>query len=243
MRLLTTITDIRKQRQLGKQLNDDNFEARVLEIQINELTELLNPALTYDLFNFLDNGFSNHTGTYTRLADRQFKAIAQDLTTWVGYSLRINNVEFGIIKTAVLNGVDTDITLTDESEILPDTISTVDYSTETKYINLLNGSDYEFEGNKIRYFGLRAFIGWKLLATFVLDGSIKHSDIGNFSIKSMNFDLPNTGDKYAAKSIYLQNSTREENKIINYLNENSSSFPLWNCKIDENIQSYSINVI
>ena len=243
MRLLITITDIRKQRQLGKQLNDDNFEARVLEIQLNELTELLNPALTYDLFDFLDNGFTNQPGTYTRTSDKVFKAVSQDLTVWIGYSLRINNTEFGIIKTAVLNGADTDITLTDESETLPDSISTIDYSTETKYINLLNGADYELYGNTIRYFGLRAFIGWKLLATFVLDGSIKHSDVGNFSIKSMNFDIPNTGDKYAAKSIYLQNSTREENKIINYLNENSTLFPLWNCKNDENIQSYSINVI
>lgn len=243
MRLLITINDVRNYRQLGKQLNADNFEGRVREVQENELTELFNRALTYDFFNFLDNGFLAQTGSFTRDSDRVFTAVGQDLSSWVDYSVKINDSEFGIVKTAIYGGSDTVVTLTDESEILPETISLVEHSSENKYIKLLNGTTYTSCGNTVRFNGIRTFISWKMLAIFVMDGTIKHSDVGNFSIKSMNFDTPSVSDKHAAKSIYLQNSTREENRIIDFLNEESAIYPLWDSKKDENIQQGSFIVI
>lgn len=239
MILLITNSDVRNYRQLGKQLNEDNFSGRVREIQENELTELLNPALAYDFFNFLDNGYTNQAGTFTRDSDRQFTASTLDLSTWVGYSVKINDSYFGIVKTAAFGGTDTVITLTDESPVLPDSITTLAYSTETKYIDLLNGTTYESSGKTVRYNGLRPFISWNLLAIFVMDGTIKHSDVGNFKIKSVNFDAPSVGDKHAAKSIYLQNSTREENRIIDYLNEESTTYDLWDSKCEENTQRFN----
>jgi hypothetical protein len=246
MRLLTTNSDIRKFRQLGKQVNDDNFDARVLEVQTNELTELLNRALSYDFFDFLDNGFTLQAGTFTRDSDYIFTAAGADLSGLAGNSLRINdttnNTEvFVIVSTAVFGGVDTIITVT--GYILPQLISTVEFSTETKYINLLNGESYTKDNETIQYFGLRGFISWKFLAIFLSDANVKHSDTGNFAITSPNFQRPSNADKVSARSTYLQNSVRSENDIISYLNEKSSDFTLWDSKGTENIESYNIIVI
>ena len=241
MKLLTTIEDIRKYRQLGKQLNTDNFEGRVREVQENELTELLGRALSYDFFNELDNNWSTQAGTFTRDSDYQFKATGVDLSTWTDYAIKINDSVFVIVKTAVFGGVDTVITV--EGYILPTTLTTIEYKAENKYIKLLNGTSYSFNSETINFNGLRPFIAWKLLAIFVSDGTIKHSDVGNFSITSPNFVEPNSGDKKAAKSTYLQNSVREENNIIDYLNENSTDFPLWESTNNENIENFNFFVV
>lgn len=241
MKLLTTIEDIRKYRQLGKQLNTDNFEGRVREVQENELTELLGRGLSYDFFNELDNNWSSQAGTFTRDSDYQFTATGIDLSAWVDYALRINSDTFVIVKTAVFGGGDTIITV--EGCILPITLTSIEYKAENKYIKLLNGTSYSFNNETVNFNGLRPFIAWKLLAIFVSDGTIKHSDVGNFSITSPNFIEPSSGDKKAAKSTYLQNSLREENNIIDYLNENSTDFPLWESTNNENIENFNFFVV
>jgi hypothetical protein len=244
MRQLITINDVRKHRQLGKQLNDDNFEGRVLEVQTNELTDLLGRALSYDFFNFLDNGFTAQAGSYTRDSDLVFTAVGQDLSLWVDYAIKINDSYFGVVETAVFGGADTVITLTKQSDVLPNTISTVEFATDNKYIKLLNGAVYnDCNNNPVDYNGLIPFISWKLLAIFVIDGSIKHSDVGNFTIKGMNFNTAGVGDMHAAKSIYLQNSSREENKIIDYLNTEDTIYPLWESKKEQNTQNYNFFIV
>ena len=247
MKLLTTIDDIRQYRQLGKQLNTDNFEGRVREVQDNELTELLDRPLAFDFFDFLDNvtNWTTQAGTFTRNSDFQFTAASIDLSTWVDYSLRINNSDnstvFVIVKTAVFSGGNTVITV--EGYILPTTLTTIEYSTENKYIKLLNGESYTKDSETIQYNGLRPFISWKLLAIFLTDANVKHSDTGNFSITSQNFQRPSGAEMNAAKSTYLQNSTREENHIIDYLNEKSTIFLLWDSKGNENIEQFNFVVI
>ena len=247
MKLLTTIEDIRQYRQLGKQTNEINFEGRVREVQDNELTELLNRPLAFDFFDFLDNisNWTTQAGTFTRDSDFQFTATGVDLSAWVDYSLRINNSDnstvFVIVKTAVFGGADTIIIV--EGYVLPTTLTTIEYNTENKYIKLLNGESYTKDSETIQYNGLRPFISWKLLAIFVTDGTIKHSDTGNFSITSPNFQRPSSAEINASKSTYLSNSTREENHIIDYLNEKSTTFPLWDSKGNENIENFNFVVI
>jgi hypothetical protein len=242
MKLLTTIEDIRQYRQLGKQLNTDNFEGRVREVQDNELTELLGRPLAFDFFNSLDNDWTTQAGTFVRDSDKQFTATALDLSSWVGYALKINDEVFGVVKTAVFS-VNTVITLTDDSTILPTTLTTIEFKTDAKYIKLLNGESYTKDAKTIQYNGLRPFISWKLLAIFLSDGSVKHSDTGNFSITSANFQRPSAGEKNAARSTYLGNSTREENHIIDYLNEESETFTLWDSKNKQNIENYNMIII
>lgn len=240
MQILTTISDIRKYRQLGIQTNTDSFEGRIREVQENELTELLGRALSYDFFNFLDAGFTTQAGTFTRDSDTQFTAVGIDLSSWVGYSLKINSSVFVIVTAAVFS---TDTIITVEGYVLPALLTVMEFSTENKYIELLNGTPCVLNGKTINFNGLRPFISWKFLAIFISDGNVKHSDVGNFSITSENFQRISSGERSAAKSTYLQNSTREENHIIDYLNENSSDFPLWSSKRNENIENFNFIVI
>lgn len=239
MRILTTISDVRKYRQLGKQLNQDNFDGITREIQENELTELLGDALSFDFFNYLDNDWSLQAGSFVRNSDQQFTATALDLSSWAGRALRINDTTFVIVKTAVFGGPDTLITV--EGYVLPDTLTTIEYKLENNYIRLLNGDTYIVSKNPIKYNGLRPYISWKFLAIYTTGGNVKHSDTGNFTIMPEN--RPNGKDLNAARSIRLQNSLREYNRIVNYLNEKQSDFPLWESKRDENITNLEMIII
>jgi hypothetical protein len=241
MRILTTISDVRKYRQLGKQVNQDNFNGIVREVQENELTELLNEPLSYDFFNYLENNWTEQAGTFTRDSDYQFTAANLDLSGWTDYALRINDEVFVIVKTAVFGGTDTIIVV--EGYILPETLTTIEYKAENNYVKLLNGTTYTVNNNTIKYNGLRPYISWKFLTVYLSEGSVKQSDTGNFTLMPDNTRRPNAGDLNSAKSIRLQNSLREYNRITNYLNENSTIFPLWEAKGDENITNLEMIII
>jgi len=241
MKILITINDVRKYRQLGKQVNQDNFDGIAREIQENELTELLGESLSYDLFNYLDNDWIVETGTFTRNSDYQFTATALDLSSWAGYAIRVNSDTFVIVKTAVFGGTDTIVTV--EGYVLPETLTTIEYKTENNYIKLLNGANYTVNSSTIKYNGLRPYISWKFLAIYTTEGSVKQSDVGNISIMPENARRPSGNDLNSAKSIKLQNSLREYNRIVNYLNENSDIFPLWKQKGGENITNLEMIII
>jgi hypothetical protein len=243
MKILTSINDIRKYRQLGKQLNQDNFEGRIREIQENELTELLGRALSYEFFNSLETGWTNIDESFERVSDTQFKALAVDLTAsiLIGYAIRINENTFVIVKTCTFDTPDTIIEV--DGYELPALLTSIDYKAENKYIYLLNGNVYTKDSETFKFNGLRPFISWKFLAVFILDGDVKHSDTGNFSITSPNFERPSNASMNAAKSTYLENSIREENNIIDYLDEKNADFLLWKSKQKENTQNYNFIVI
>jgi hypothetical protein len=243
MILLTTINDIRKYRQLGKQLNQDNFDGRVREVQENELTELLGRALSFDFFNYLDSNWTNVDETLQFLSLYSFNINDVDLSATIltDYALKINGNTFVKVLTCTFDGTDTIIQVSGYE--LPATIETLDYKESSNYVSLLNGSLYTNSEGQLRFNGLRPFIAWKLLAIFLTDGNVKHSDVGNISIVSPNFERPSNAALNAAKSTYLQNSVREENNIIDYLNYNSVLFPLWNSKQKENIENFNFIVI
>lgn len=240
-RILLTIEDVRKYRQLSLQKNSVDFEARVLEVQRNSLTDLLGRPLAYDFFNYLDNNWVSQAGTFTRDSDYQFTAVGVDLSAWVGYALRINNSVFNIVKTPDFGGADTIIIV--EGYKLPDTLTTIEYKTDNSYIKLLNGTSYEYSGNTIKYDGIRAFMSWQLLAILTMDDNVKHADTGSMSITGLNFQKPSNSDKNAARKNYLSNSVREENNIIDYLCENDDIYPLWEDKRKNNTQSFNFVVI
>ena len=243
MTILTIINDIRQYRQLGKQINQENFDGRIREIQENELTELLGKELSFDFFNFLENGWTNIDETFERVSNTVFKITEIDLSAIIlpNYSIRINENTFAMVKTCTFDATDTIIEI--EGYILPTTLTIIDYRSENDYIKLLNGTIYSKNGNNLKFNGIRPFITWKFLAVYISDGDVKHSDTGNFSITSPNFERPSNFAMNAAKSTYLQNSVREENNIIDFLNETSTLYPLWNFKKKENIENFNFIVI
>jgi hypothetical protein len=105
----------------------------------------------------------------------------------------------------------------------------------------LNGENYDYCGNTIRFNGLRPYICWKFLALYTTEGSVKHSDTGNFTI--LPEQRPNQADLNYAKSTRLENSMREYNRISDYLTENNDDFPLWESKGTENITNLEMIII
>lgn len=232
---LISLIDIRQFRQVGKQVNTDLLNAYVREIQDNHLSELLGQALVYDLYNFLENGFTNNAGAFTRDSTTQITISDVDVSEWSGYSLKLNSDTFVLIDSAVFGGIDTVLTVLGYD--LPSTITTIAYSTENKYTKLLNGVVYTYNSKSIEYKGLRAFLCWNWINAYLIDGNLKQNDAGNFKIIGDNFASVSTAQINQARSTYSQNATREENKITMYLNENSTLYPLWESKSTQNIMN------
>lgn len=242
MRKLINIQDVRNNaKQIGKQINEDSFNAYLTRIQKRQLQELLGQALFYDFFNFLDNSFTNYSGTFTYSSETTFIIEGVDVTAWNGYSLRINENIFVIITNAVLSVSDTVLTVTGYD--VPENIESVAFSSETKYIELLNGCTYEFEGNNILFDGLRGFLSYHWIASYLIDGDLKQNDKGNFQITGDLFQGVSSGAKNMARAEYLENALDEYNKIVQYLDINSSDFTLWESKNKENLNSLTYGII
>lgn len=231
---LLTISDVRNFRQLGKQLNTDNFKSRVKEVQDNQLRELLGDDLFFDFSDYIENSWNLSAETFVRDSSTQLTASGVDLSAWAGYGLRINSNIFVCVDTAVFGGVDTIITVSGYD--LPEAVTRVEYKPENAYIRLLNG--YERNTN-----GLRGFMSWHLQNIYLYDGDVKQADVGNIQYTGEMFEKISNKQRADAGSNYLQNATREENYIIDYLNDNTTDFPLWSIAIESNINKFDFVII
>lgn len=230
MMQLINNNDVRKYRQLGKQVNSDNFIGRVREVQENQLTELLGAAFAYDFENYLGSGWTTQAGTLTRISDYVFEIATLDLSAWTDYALKINSEVFVIVESAVFDGSKTTFIVIGYE--LPSSLTTLEYRTENNYVRLLNGTAYIYNGKTCRFNGVRPFLIWNFLTQFTQDADLKQSDVGNVNITGDLFQKSGYREKQNAISSYLQNATREENRIIEYLN--TQDFELWE---DTNTQS------
>jgi len=189
MRLLINITDVRKYKQIGKQINADSFNGHVRTVQENQLTELLGKDLSYALFDYLNNNWTLSGETFERVSDTEIKAINVDLSGWNDYSIRLNKGLFLIAESANFDGTDTILTVTgnnlsntvDEYGVLqlkyvPDTITSVEHKVDNSYTLLLNGDEAE------NYNGLRPFLSWHFAVSYLVDGSLKQNDVGNINV-------------------------------------------------------------
>ena len=238
MKLLISIDDVRNNyRQLGKQVNEENFNGHVREAQENTLDELLGRAMAYAFYSFLENGFSESSETFTRNTDNQLTAEGVDLSVWAGYSLKINDNIYVLVYSAVFGGVDTIIKVLGYT--LPTTLTKIEFSSENKYTKLLNGTAYELNNKTISFKGLRPLIIWHFLASYLIDGSLKQSDVGNINIVGANFSNASGRQISEARANYLENATRERNYIIDFLNENNSIYSLYEAQSKQNIQDFN----
>ena len=242
MRILYNISDVRNYRQLSNQLNADSFAGHARSTQENNLCELLGVEMFSEMLQFFDLGFTDYSGTFTRDSTTQFTVTGADVSIWDGYSLKINDSVFVTVSTAIFGGVDTILTV--EGYDLPTAISTVAFSTEYKYTKLLNGENYTNSNSKSVYFyGIRGFLSWHFMSAYLSDGNLKQSDVGNISIVGDLFSGASGSQLREAKSEYLQNATREANKITDYLNEKSDTFDLWSVSDSENIVKFDFVII
>ncbi len=237
---LINIQDVRKYRQLSKQVNSDNFNGRVLEVQDNQLSEFLGDALFFDLFDFLENNWTAQISVFTRITDYVFECDG-DFSALQSNSLRINSEIFSICESAFFDGIKTTITIT--GYVLPEIITILESKIETKYLNLLNGCTYLLGSNSVIFRGLRPFLIWNFLVNYTTDGDLKHADVGNVNYTGELFQKASKYERQAAVSGYLQNSIRENNRIVSYLNENSAIFDKWEQQSKDNLAQFDFIVI
>ena len=250
MRLLINLNDIRKYSQFSKEANTTARNGHIFSVQENQLQGLLKPALYYDLFNYLNNDWLSDATVYERVNDTQIKAIGVDLSAFAGYALRIDNSTFVTVKSAVF-GIDTVLTvegnnLTNEEnsvKYVPDTFTTIEYKDNSDYLKLLNGTTYIYN-RKINYFnGLRPYLIWHFLNVYLILGDNKQADVGNISLIDESFMATGGGNKKQIGAQYLQNATQQENLIIQYLNEESSTFANWEGDTKSAITQFNISFI
>lgn len=239
---LITKTDVRTEsKQIGKQINDTSFDAYVTRLQKRQLRELFGDALFYDFINFLENGFTSYAGTFNRDSATQITINNADVSAWNGYTLKLNTNVFVLVESAIFGGTDTVLTVSGYD--VPETLSTVAYSSETKYTKLLNGENYTYDNNTIFFDGIRPFLCHHFVVSYLIDGNLKQNDVGNSVITGDLFQKSSASEINRARSEYLQNATSEYNRIIQYLDTKSSDFPLWESQQEQNLFSMQWDVI
>jgi len=238
MKILISIDDVRNNyRQLGKQVNEENFNGHVREVQENNLNQILGQTLTFDFYNFLENGFTLSSETFVRDSTKQLTATNVDLSTWVAFSLKINDNIYVVVDSAVFDGTDTIIKVSGYD--LPTILTTIEYSSENKYTKLLNGCISSENSKPIYFKGIRPLLIWHFLASYLIDGSLKQSDVGNINIIGSNFSNASNRQLNEARSNYLENAIRERNHIIDYLELNSSIYELFKGQAKQNTQDFN----
>ena len=103
-------------------------------------------------------------------------------------------------------------------------------STDTKYNELINGKSYTYQGNSIQYYGLKPYLSFMWLANNMLIGDSFQADYGNVvfsdnpqdNMRKMSF-----AEKQAAKDDFMERSVIYRNGIVQFLNENSATYPHW----------------
>jgi hypothetical protein len=224
-------------------MNDSSFNGHANTVQQNQLRDLLGAALYRDFFNELDNNWTTKTGTITKESDTVIKIAGEDTTSIIlaDYGLKVNDDVFLTVVSTNYDATDTFITVTGYT--VPDTITLLEYKSDSKYMKLLNGTVYDYCGDEIDYFGLRPFLIWHFLSSYITDGDLKQSDAGNTNIFDNTFTQASTNDKKFAKDSYLQNSSSMFNDIVQFLDENTTVYTKWkSTKSKDTVNKYSFIV-
>ena len=103
-----------------------------------------------------------------------------------------------------------------------------DDRTSGIYAELLNGKEYTYDGDTISFYGVKPFIIYHWLAIEVNAGDLFHSAYGNISFNNnpqQNF-VPAKNAKEEVRR-YQENAVMYANDIRQFLNEFSSTYPLW----------------
>lgn len=113
-----------------------------------------------------------------------------------------------------------------------------------KYKDLLDGKEYVLSSETIQYHGLKPFVIYHWLALFAREGDLFQASYGNVQFNN-NTQQNMQSSKEKDKIVYnfLSKATEYENNIVQYLNEYSSTYPLWEGGTDKPIDQHNIIVM
>ena len=109
-----------------------------------------------------------------------------------------------------------------------------DARTSGIYKDLLDGKVYTYENQTIQYYGIKPYLSYIWLSIACREGDLFLANVGAIEFvnnSQQSFENSKSKDRIAAE--YLQTAQGYGNDIIQFLNENASSYPLWE-NIEEN---------
>lgn len=111
------------------------------------------------------------------------------------------------------------------------------------YDVLIDGESYEYNNETIYYPGLKPFLIWSWLSKLPLEGNNHHTQSGDVAYLRDVTQAPSAKIMNQVKEEYKRNAAIEANKIIQYLNQKRSTYPLWDSKDKKNESSYQFEII
>lgn len=97
--------------------------------------------------------------------------------------------------------------------------------TKPDYVKLLNGEIYKFNGQNIKFYGLRVYLAYAWLFINATEGDEFQTNSGTMNFNdSANFKK--SPDKVTLRK-YQDTMIAYKNNAIDYLNTKSGTFPLW----------------
>ena len=115
--------------------------------------------------------------------------------------------------------------------------------TDINYATLLNGVEYTYNNQTILYSGLKPFLVWAWLAKLPLEGNLHHTQSGDVSYLRDITASPSKSVMNQALENYKQNKLVERNKIIQFLNTNPNTYPLWESDYQQNTTNLQFDII
>lgn len=136
-----------------------------------------------------------------------------------------------------------DIQRTQLSQILGKSLWTDMFNnlTDAKYITLIDGEQYlNTENELINYFGLKPFIIYHFLALFMSEGALSFSNTG---AQTFNEEQSTLATAEGIRNRYKEQAVQVGNDVITYLEDNSTTYPLWKSRARNNRTDFVLNVI
>lgn len=108
------------------------------------------------------------------------------------------------------------------------------------YKTLLDGTTYEYNSETIKYYGLKPCLCYWILAIMAREGDLflsQHGAIQFTNNSQQNFENAKQKEQVAAN--YMETAAGYANDVIKFLNENASSYPLWNSGTEKNESNFT----
>jgi hypothetical protein len=112
---------------------------------------------------------------------------------------------------------------------------------DAKYQTLIDGEAYTYSGDTVLFNGLKPYLSYTWLILFSTEGNNNHTNAGNYTIDPATAFQPDRLSQSIGS--YKTEQSHERNNIIQYLNEKSSTYDLWEGKSQKNPTSQTIDFI
>lgn len=149
------------------------------------------------------------------------------------------------IETTRFNDFVMDVQRSDLRQLLGDSLYydfMNDDRTSGKYKDLLDGKTYEYNGETIKFYGVKPFLCYLWLALFTREGDNFQSNSGNIQFVNnqvQNLQYLQAREKKEREQSYRESATIYENDIIKFLNTYSSTYTLWKGDTEKKLTSFN----